>query len=98
MSLSVLLLLNNFFVSYHDHFDHPDQFDITRDPSKSIAFGAGPHFCAGAAASRTLIAEVALPAVFARLENLRLDAREEVKLGGWAFRGVLNLPVLWDAT
>jgi hypothetical protein len=27
---------------------------------------------------------------------LRLDPREQVKIGGWAFRGLLNLPVLWD--
>ncbi len=80
-----------------DYFEAPEQFDVTRDVSKSIAFGAGPHFCAGAAASRTLIAEVALPAIFERLQNLRLDERDEVRLGGWAFRGVRNLPVLWDA-
>ncbi len=71
-------------------------FDVTRDVSKSIAFGAGPHFCAGAAASRSLIADVALPAAFTRLRNLRLDERAEVRLGGWAFRGVLNLPCSWD--
>ena len=34
--------------------------------------GAGPHFCAGAWASRSMIADVALPTVFARLKNLRL--------------------------
>jgi cytochrome P450 len=33
------------------HFANADQFDLMRDTSKSIAFGAGPHFCAGAAAS-----------------------------------------------
>lgn len=71
-------------------------FDVTRDVSKSIAFGAGPHFCAGAAASRSLIADVALPAAFERLKGLRLEEGAEVKLGGWAFRGVLNLPCVWD--
>src|ERR1043166_272757 len=30
------------------HFADADRFDVTRDTSKSIAFGAGPHFCAGA--------------------------------------------------
>ncbi|HYM30373.1 MAG TPA: cytochrome P450 [Candidatus Cybelea sp.] len=30
------------------HFARADAFDVTRDVSKSIAFGAGPHFCAGA--------------------------------------------------
>jgi cytochrome P450 len=79
------------------HFDRPDEFDIRRDTSKSIAFGAGPHFCAGAWASRAMIADVALPTLFARLRNLRLLANEPVRIGGWAFRGLLNLPVAWDA-
>ncbi|MBV8837198.1 MAG: cytochrome P450 [Alphaproteobacteria bacterium] len=79
------------------HFEDADAFDLMRDTSKSIAFGAGPHFCAGAAASRAMIADVALPSVFARLKNLRLDDREPVRIGGWAFRGLFNLPVQWDA-
>jgi hypothetical protein len=28
---------------------------------------------------------------------LRLDVSEPVRIGGWAFRGLLNLPVIWDA-
>jgi cytochrome P450 len=79
------------------HFTDADKFDLTRDTSKSIAFGAGPHFCAGAAASRAMIADVALPGVFARLKNLRLDDSAPVRIGGWAFRGLFNLPVRWDA-
>jgi cytochrome P450 len=79
------------------HFERADEFDLMRDTSKSIAFGAGPHFCAGAAASRAMIADVALPSVFARLKRLRLDETEPVRIGGWAFRGLFNLPVRWDA-
>ena len=77
-------------------FENPDRFDITRDTSKSIAFGAGPHYCAGAFASRAMVADVALPSVFARLNGLRLEETEPVRIGGWAFRGLLNLPVTWD--
>jgi cytochrome P450 len=77
-------------------FADPDMFDITRDTSKSIAFGAGPHYCAGAWASRAMVADVALPGIFARLKGLRLDDAEPVRIGGWAFRGLLNLPVVWD--
>lgn len=77
------------------HFE-PDRFDLDRDLSKSIAFGAGPHFCAGAWASKALVANVALPSLFARLRNLRLADDETVSIGGWAFRGLLNLPVKWD--
>src|SRR5262249_24388414 len=78
-------------------FDDPDRFDITRDTSKSIAFGAGPHYCAGAFASRAMVADVALPLLFARMKELRLDPSDTVKIGGWAFRGLLNLPVAWEA-
>ncbi|MGY3620126.1 cytochrome P450 [Bradyrhizobium sp. USDA 10063] len=77
------------------HFDNADKFELGRDTSKSIAFGAGPHFCAGAWASRAMVADVALPAAFARLKNLRIVEREPVRIGGWAFRGLLNLPVGW---
>jgi cytochrome P450 len=77
-------------------FDNPDDFDITRDTQKSIAFGAGPHYCAGAFASRAMVADVALPSIFDRLKGLRLDGSEPVRIGGWAFRGLLNLPVSWD--
>ncbi|WP_315831253.1 cytochrome P450 [Bradyrhizobium prioriisuperbiae] len=80
------------------HFVNGQQFDVRRDASRSIAFGAGPHFCAGAWASRSMLADVALPTIFARLKNLRLRDDEPVRIGGWAFRGLLNLLVTWDAT
>jgi len=64
-------------------FDAPERFDVTRDTSKSIAFGAGPHYCAGAFASRAMVADVALPSLFSRLKNLRLDERAPVRIVGW---------------
>jgi cytochrome P450 len=79
-------------------FAEPDSFDITRDTSKSIAFGAGPHYCAGAFASRAMVADVALPSIFTRLNGLRLDETAPARIGGWAFRGLLNLPVAWDVS
>jgi len=77
------------------YFDRADQFDVRRDASKSVAFGAGPHFCAGAAASRAMIADVALPIVFARAKRLEIADDEPARFGGWAFRGLLNLPLRW---
>jgi cytochrome P450 len=85
-----------FFMFGSASFKNPDDFDITRDTQKSIAFGAGPHYCAGAFASRAMVADVALPGIFRRLKGLRLDGSEPVRIGGWAFRGLLNLPVSWD--
>ena len=76
-------------------FERADQFDTTRDVSKSISFGAGPHFCAGAWASRSLIAEVALPKLFAALPDLKLSDPDAVRFGGWAFRGPLTMPCSW---
>ena len=74
-----------------DIFNKPDEFDISRDTAKAISFGAGPHFCAGAAASRALIAEVALPMLFEKFPNMRLA--DETKYCGWAFRGPLSVRV-----
>lgn len=76
------------------HFADPDRFDVTRDTSPAIPFGAGPHFCAGAAISHCLVAEIALPRLFETLPNLRLAG--DVAMQGWAFRGPLSVPVGWD--
>ena len=76
-------------------FENPDIFDPYQDSAKSIAFGAGPHFCAGAWASRCLIAEVALPMLLARFANLKIAG--EVKFSGWAFRGPIAVPVKWGS-
>ena len=55
-----------------EFFDNPDCFDLSRDLRPTVTFGAGPHYCAGAWVSRALIADIALPKVFDRLENLKL--------------------------
>ena len=77
------------------HFEDPDRSDITRDTRAAIAFGAGPHFCAGAAASRVLIAEVALPMLFDRFPGMQLIAEKPVVFDGWAFRGPKSVHVRW---
>lgn len=77
-------------------FQHPDRFDILRDTRQHVAFGAGPHFCAGAAVSRLLVAGLALPALFDTLPGLRLASGHQVRFEGWAFRGPVSVPVEWD--
>ena len=75
------------------HFPDPDRYDILRDTGPALSFGAGPHFCLGAAAARCLITEVALPMLFARLEGLELTGA--VRFHGWAFRGPVSVPARW---
>ena len=77
-------------------FENPDSFIIKRKLGASLAFGAGPHFCAGAWASRCLIGEVALPLLFSYFPNLKLDHSEgDVRFGGWAFRGPLAVNCIY---
>jgi cytochrome P450 len=76
------------------HFENPDVFDITRNTQSAISFGAGPHFCAGAATARCLITEIALPLAFKHMKNIRLTG--DVSFTGWAFRGPVSVPVEWD--
>ena len=68
-----------------DIFEKPDEFKLDRDVARAISFGAGPHFCAGAWISKTLIAEVAIPMLFEKFPNIK--ALSEVEYSGWAFRG-----------
>jgi cytochrome P450 len=77
------------------YFAAADHFIPGRDTSAAMAFGAGPHFCAGTWAAKAMVADVALPAVFRALADLRLDRAIPSEISGWAFRGLRNLPVSW---
>lgn len=78
-------------------YPQADRFNLGRAQGASLAFGAGPHFCAGAWASRTLIGEVALPRLFEALDELALEPGHPAEFGGWAFRGPLHLHCRWRA-
>lgn len=79
-------------------FDDPDAFDIRREGARHLAFGAGPHFCAGAWVARQMVGEIAAPQLLARLPNLRLDLDHPIEERGWVFRGPVRLHVKWDAS
>ena len=60
-------------------FPDPDRFDITRKPAvPALSFGAGPHFCIGAALAR-FEARLAIEAVADRWPGLRLVTTAPVK-------------------
>ncbi len=77
-------------------FGDPNSFNLFRKPNHHLAFGAGPHFCAGTWVARALVGEIAVPSLLARLANLRLDPTQPVVESGWVFRGPTSLPVCWD--
>ncbi|MDQ1245927.1 MAG: hypothetical protein QG597_294 [Actinomycetota bacterium] len=72
-------------------FAHADRFDITRNPNKHIAFGAGIHFCLGAPLAR-LELSVTVPRLFERLPRLRL-AGAAVPRDTFVLRGYHSIPV-----
>ena len=76
-------------------FSNSDKFDLERDCSKSIHFGAGPHYCAGASIASTMISLVALPKLFVAFPKLKLVDKEKYEFDGWAFRGITSLECEW---
>jgi cytochrome P450 len=78
-----------------DHFENPDSFDMFRKKRPHLSFGFRPHFCSGHALSRAM-GQIALEEVFRQLPNLRLGGTREVQAKGWRFRGVTDLPAVWD--
>ena len=77
-------------------WDAPERFDLRREVKPHLAFGKGVHVCLGAWVARAEVADVALPALFERLDGLRLSASRPAEVGGWVFRGMTQLPVEWD--
>jgi cytochrome P450 len=67
-------LLLNFGAANRDpaQVPDPDRFDLTRPPSRHLAFGQGPHHCLGVALAR-LEAQVVFTTLAARCPTLSLD-------------------------
>ena len=58
-------------------FDHPERFDVTRNPNDHLGYGAGgPHFCLGAHLARLEI-RVALEELYARFPDLGVVGEPE---------------------
>ena len=77
-------------------WDHPDEWDLDREPQQHMAFGTGPHQCLGMHLARMEL-EVGINAVLDRLPNLRLDPdAQRPAISGYAFRSPPALPVIFD--
>ncbi len=77
-------------------FENGEDFRIDRQLKPHAAFGYRPHFCSGHYLSRAA-GRIAIEEAYRALPNLRLDTAKETRIKGWRFRGVINLPAVWDA-
>jgi cytochrome P450 len=83
-----------------EHFADPDRLDLSRERGPHIGFGYGVHYCLGVSLAR-MEARIGLGALLRRLPGLRLGvpAAELRRLPAASpFRGLLQLPVRFDAT
>ena len=93
---STLSIINGSASRDEARWDRSDEWDLDRESQQHMAFGTGPHQCLGMHLARMEL-EVGMNAVLDRLPNLRLDAgAERPVISGFAFRGPLKLPVLFD--
>ncbi|MDX3640960.1 cytochrome P450 [Streptomyces sp. MB09-02B] len=75
-----------------DVFDHPDTFDITRDPNPHLGFGGGgPHFCLGKSLA-VLEIDLIFNAIADAMPGLRLAGDPDRLRSAW-INGVKHLRV-----
>jgi len=76
-------------------FVRPDVFDLTRPPTRNLAFSSGAHYCLGAHLAREE-ALVLWPRLFGRFDDLQLTDREIPWQHTLDFRGPTALHVAWS--
>ena len=75
-----------------DVFDHPERFDITRDPNPHLGFGgSGAHYCLGANLARLEI-DLIFKAIAAEMPDITKAAPPRRLRSGW-INGIKELPV-----
>ncbi len=73
----------------------PDRYDVHRSTRGHFGFDIGIHLCAGRWVAKAAVGETALPLLYERFPNLRVDERRTTTWGGWVRRGIASLPVTW---
>lgn len=91
----VVVLMNGAANRDPAQFPGPDCFDITREGSRPLSFGHGPHSCIGMALAY-LEAEIAILALLEQLPNVRLRSRIPDWNNNFMLRGLRSLPLAFD--
>jgi len=73
-------------------FEDPDRYDLDRDTSALISFGAGRHYCLGANLAR-LEAKIALTEFARRVTRYEIDEAAAERVHSISVRGFARLPV-----
>ncbi|MDT3445782.1 MULTISPECIES: cytochrome P450 [unclassified Pseudofrankia] len=73
-------------------FDDPDDFDLDRARNRHIAFGAGPHRCAGSNLARMNL-RIALDEIVRRLHDIRLRTGTDIDFHSTFNRAPLSVPI-----
>ncbi|GAA3213012.1 cytochrome P450 [Actinocorallia longicatena] len=74
-------------------FTDPSVYDLSRDTSQIISFGAGRHYCLGANMAR-LEAQIALAELSSRISDYEIDESAAVRVHSSNVRGFARLPLI----
>ncbi|MCW2614498.1 MAG: Cytochrome [Frankiales bacterium] len=77
-------------------FPDADHVDLTREPNRHIAFGAGPHRCPGSHLARIEL-EIVHRVLHERMPDYRLDPDAAISFHFGSVAGLDTLPLLWGA-
>ena len=78
-----------------DHFEAPEELDVTRHPNHHIAFGFGTHFCLGSSLARLEI-RVFFEEFLQRVSDLRVVAGSVVEMPNAFVYGLRSAMVEFD--
>jgi len=80
-----------------DVFDHPERFDIRRDPNPHVGLGGfGAHYCLGASLAKLEIGLI-FNAIADAMPDIRKAGQPERLRSGW-LNGIKHLPVSYTAS
>ena len=80
-----------------DVFDHPERFDIRRDPNPHVGLGGfGAHYCLGASLAKLEIGLI-FNAIADAMPDIRKAGQPERLRSGW-LNGIKHLPVSYAAS